>query len=141
MLTLLLSLLLYRTEYFRWVRLKNFVWRLFSIGYSSLLSLKLGEILLRPLHVFLHGFIPRFPARRADFIRVRLHVLNRLQRSQRFIDGATERRIVNGRVLNDTFLVDDKQTSQRLATVFIVHIVCVNRLTLQVREQRVFDVA
>jgi hypothetical protein len=108
---------------------------------SPILVLKLGEVLLRTLHVLLHGFIPRLPTRRANFIRVRLHVLNSLQRSQRFIDGATERRVVDGRVLDDTFLVDDEQASQRGTVGLIVHVVRVNRLSLQVREQRVFDVA
>lgn len=72
---------------------------------------------------------------------MRLHVLDRLQRSQRFVDGATKRRVVNGRVLDNTFLVDDEQTSQRLAVILIVHVVRVNRLALQIREQRVLNVA
>ena len=72
---------------------------------------------------------------------MRLHVLDRLQRSQRFVDGATKRRVVNGRVLDNTFLVDDEQTSQRLTAILIVHVVRVNRLALQIREQRVLNVA
>jgi hypothetical protein len=98
------------------------------------------EVFLGRLRVRLHRRGTRSPARRADFIRVVLHVLNSLEHAQGFVDGATERRVVDGGVLDDTFTIDDEQTAERGA-VFVEHVVRLGDLALEVRDERVLEVA
>lgn len=41
-----------------------------------------------------------------------LHILHRLQHTQRFVDIPPESQVVDGGVLDDAFLVDDEQSTQ-----------------------------
>eukprot|EP00982_Pelagococcus_subviridis_P007331 30555-Pelagococcus_subviridis.AAC.3 len=71
-----------------------------------------GEVLLGSLRVRLHRDVAGLPPRRANLIRVLLHVLKRLQRAQRLVHGAAEREVVDGGVLHDALLVDDEEPSE-----------------------------
>lgn len=128
----------------------------------SVLPLYRGEVLFAELGVWLHGFLPRLPTSRANFIRIVLNVLQGLQdptqakkrsdkkqlenvtgntttnfsdirqiletksshfylgldeyvyleRSLSLIHTTANGKIVNGGVLNDTFLVNNEKSSQ-----------------------------
>lgn len=71
------------------------------------------KVILAKLGVWLHGFVPGLPSSRANFIWVLLHVLQGLERSLSLIDAAANGKVVNGGVLNNTFLVNNEKSSQR----------------------------
>jgi hypothetical protein len=59
-----------------------------------------------------HGFVTGLPASGTNFIGVRLNVLDSLQSAESFVYVAAEGKVVDSRVLDDAFFVDDEQTSE-----------------------------
>mmetsp|Transcript_2043 Transcript_2043/g.6541 ORF Transcript_2043/g.6541 Transcript_2043/m.6541 type:complete len:263 (-) Transcript_2043:49-837(-) len=106
----------------------------------SLARLDRLEVFLGSFRIRLHGDITRLPARRADFVGVVLNVLQRLEHAKSFIDGATEGEVVDGGVLDDTFAINDEQTTQS-DTFFVQHVIRFSDFTLQVGHERVLQVA
>lgn len=79
---------------------------------SNAMNLKSREVLLRALGGRVHGSITRLPTGRADLVRVRLDILKSLENTESLIDRATERQVVDGRVLDNTFLVNDEKSTK-----------------------------
>lgn len=75
------------------------------------------------LVVVLDGLTSRFPVGRANLMRVRARVLERLENAQSLVHTATDSVIVDLDRTDRTFRVDDEQTAQRRA-VHLVVLVC-----------------
>lgn len=87
----------------------------------------------------LHGLVSRLPASRADFIRVGLNILQSLQHTESLINATTKRQVVDGGVLDNTFLVDDIKTTEG-NTIWREDAIGFADLTLEVRHQGVSKV-
>lgn len=70
------------------------------------------EVLLAELGVGLHCLFSGLPSGGADLIRVVLHVLHGLQRAEGLVNASPDSQVVDGRVLDNTLLVDDEQTPE-----------------------------
>ena len=66
-----------------------------------------------------HSFVTGLPAGGTNFIGVRLDVLDSLQSAESFVHVAAEGKIVDSRVLDDAFFVDDEQTSEGNACFWV----------------------
>jgi hypothetical protein len=88
-----------------------------------------------------HGFVTGLPAGGTNFIRVRLDVLNSLQSAEGFVHVAAESKIVDSRVLDDAFFVDDKQTSEGNACFWIEDVVVGTNCFFEVSNQGIVEVA
>ena len=66
-------------------------------------------------------------------------MLKRLEHAQRLVDGATERLVVDGGVLDDALTVDDVQTAER-GTVFVQDVVRFADFALEIAHERVVQV-
>src|ERR1035437_2323003 len=98
--------------------------------------LRVREVIFGLLPVGLHGLRARLPVGGAD-LAVLAHVLEGLQDAERLVDGAADRRVVDRRVLDDAFGVDDEQAAQRDLAVLGQHVVLLGEVLAEILEERV----
>src|SRR5688500_19635866 len=70
------------------------------------------EVRQRVVRVRLDRVVARLPVGRADFA-IRSYELARLEDADRFVDTAADAEVVDRRVLDDAFGIDDEQPAQR----------------------------
>lgn len=70
------------------------------------------EVLLRTLWVWLHGLLSWLPSGWANLIWVLLDVLESLEHTEGLIDISSECQVVDGGVLDDSFLVNDEESTK-----------------------------
>lgn len=99
-----------------------------------------SKVLFGALRVRLHGLVSWFPASWTHLIGVGLHVLQRLQHAKRLIYRATKRQVVDSRVLDHPFTVNNEQATECNA-VSGQHTVGLRDLPLEVGDQWVIQVA
>ncbi len=131
------------------IRLRGYYWLITNasevsksihVHANSAVHLKSREVLLGTLRSRVHCSITRLPSGGADLIRVGLNVLESLEDTEGLVNGTTERQVIDGRVLDNTFLVNDEKSTES-NTISGEYLVSFGDFTLQVGDQGVSKVA